>query len=235
MTVTTVTDAFNLTNQELGKIARLLDVELSISGDESYTEVTYRFYKLGVENQGREYTHTLRFTQSSIINCERSIEFISRQVIRAFADDLRNISFNPRHLYPSRFDSVAVPGYGRGRQYSGFYNGSNWRRPEIEKVIFNDPATIVLWADGTKTVVKAVDEGFDPEKGLAMAISKKALGNEGNYYNTIRKHVGEYYEKEVECLYPHLNMNIDTKKAIEAMAKFKEAMNAKFGTPKDDK
>ena len=26
----------------------------------------------------------------------------------------------------------------------------------IRNVIFNDPATIVIWADGTKTVVKAV-------------------------------------------------------------------------------
>lgn len=58
---------------------------------------------------------------------------------------------------------------------------------DIKKVIFNDPATIVLWEDGTKTVVKAEGEKFDPEKGLAMAISKKALGNKGNYYNTFTK------------------------------------------------
>ena len=57
----------------------------------------------------------------------------------------------------------------------------------IKNVIFNDPATIVFWSDNTKTVVKAQDEPFDPEKGLAMAICKKALGNEGNYYNEIKK------------------------------------------------
>lgn len=57
----------------------------------------------------------------------------------------------------------------------------------IRKVIFNDPATIILWSDGSKTVVKAENEEFDPEKGLAMAISKKALGNEGNYYNVFKK------------------------------------------------
>ena len=57
----------------------------------------------------------------------------------------------------------------------------------IKKVIFNNPATIVLWEDGTKTVVK-VHEGdvYDPEKGLAMAISKKALGNKYDYYNTFK-------------------------------------------------
>ena len=60
--------------------------------------------------------------------------------------------------------------------------------PGINKIVFNDPATIVIWADNTKTVVKAAgDEPYDPEKGLAMAIAKKALGNEGNYYNVFKK------------------------------------------------
>lgn len=68
----------------------------------------------------------------------------------------------------------------------------------IEKVIFNQPATVVLWQDGTKTVVKAQnDEPFDPEKGLAMAITKKVLGNKGSYYDEIKKWV-EPYQKECE-------------------------------------
>ena len=58
---------------------------------------------------------------------------------------------------------------------------------DIKDVIFNEPATIVFWTDGTKTVVKAVNESFDKEKGLAMAISKKFFGNKGNYYNHIKK------------------------------------------------
>ena len=57
----------------------------------------------------------------------------------------------------------------------------------IKKVIFNNPATIVFWEDGTKTVVKAKGEDYDPEKGLAMAIAKNAFGNEGNYYNEFKK------------------------------------------------
>ena len=60
--------------------------------------------------------------------------------------------------------------------------------PEIENVIFNDPATIVFWDDGTKTVVKCQDgDEFDPEKGLTMAIVKKAYGNKGNYCNKLKK------------------------------------------------
>lgn len=68
--------------------------------------------------------------------------------------------------------------------------------PEIKDVIFNNSATIVFWADDTKTVVKAVNEEFDPEKGLAMAIAKKALGNKGNYFNTIKKWSGKYPNKD---------------------------------------
>lgn len=58
----------------------------------------------------------------------------------------------------------------------------------LKKVIYNDPATIVFWSDGTKTIVKAQPgDIFDPEKGLAMAIAKKACGNTGNYYNGFKK------------------------------------------------
>ena len=48
----------------------------------------------------------------------------------------------------------------------------------IDHVIFHDPATIVYWTDGTKTVVKLQkgDKKFDPEKGLAMAYVKHELG-----------------------------------------------------------
>ena len=71
------------------------------------------------------------------------------------------------------------------------------KKSTIENVIFNDPATIVFWADGSKTVVKCGEgDTFDPEKGLAMAISKKYLGNKGNYFNTIKKWTEPYYEKE---------------------------------------
>lgn len=68
----------------------------------------------------------------------------------------------------------------------------------IEKVIFNPPATIVFWADRTKTVVKCTENDiFDPEKGLAMAIAKKALGGSGNYYDIFRKWMTESKEDSV--------------------------------------
>lgn len=78
-------------------------------------------------------------------------------------------------------DAIAVH-----RAYMSKYMVLN-PQPPIEKVIFHDPATIVYWKDGSKTVVKAKNEPFDPEKGLAMAISKYFLGNKGNYYEIFKK------------------------------------------------
>lgn len=68
---------------------------------------------------------------------------------------------------------------------------------KIKRVIFNNPATIVFWDDGTKTVVKAHGDEFDEEKGLAMAIAKRALGNTGRYYNVFKKFVPKDDEVEV--------------------------------------
>jgi len=44
----------------------------------------------------------------------------------------------------------------------------------IKKVIYNPPATIVLWTDGTKTVAKCEDVDFyDKEKGFLICVIKK--------------------------------------------------------------
>lgn len=88
--------------------------------------------------------------------------------------DIRNDDEVPRNIYRNILNST----YGIG----------SLRIPEIKNVIFNDPATIVFWEDGTKTVVKCQDgDKFDHEKGLAMAIAKKAYGNKGSYCNKLKK------------------------------------------------
>lgn len=58
---------------------------------------------------------------------------------------------------------------------------------EIEKVVFNDPATVVFWKDGTKTVSKAAHgDVFNKETGLAIAIVRKLCGNK-NYNKVFSK------------------------------------------------
>jgi hypothetical protein len=66
----------------------------------------------------------------------------------------------------------------------------NRKFPGIKNVIFSGPCTIVLWEDGTKTIVRCEKDALDPEKGLAMAIAKKALGTNksgSNYYDIFKK------------------------------------------------
>ena len=60
--------------------------------------------------------------------------------------------------------------------------------PEVKEVLYHKPATIIFWKDGTKTVVKTQNkEKYDKEKGFVMAYLKKILGNEGNYYEEIKR------------------------------------------------
>lgn len=72
-------------------------------------------------------------------------------------------------------------------------NTIDGRTPGIKKVIFNNPATVVIWDDDTKTVVKCQPgkngklEKYDKEKGLALCIAKKVLGNKSNFNNTFKK------------------------------------------------
>lgn len=66
--------------------------------------------------------------------------------------------------------------------------GRNWHEQErqfiAERVIFNPPATVVYWADKTRTVVKCgKDDKYSRETGLALCYMKKALGNKSGTFN----------------------------------------------------
>lgn len=94
---------------------------------------------------------------------------------------------------------------------------------DIVDVIFHDPATIVFWSDGTKTVVKCQPgDKFDPEKGLAMAIVKKTMGNTGSYCNIFKKWVkrGKSDENVVMHLDNNSTVKLRSREALkDAMAK----------------
>ena len=50
------------------------------------------------------------------------------------------------------------------------------KQPKVKQVIFNPPATIVNWTDGTKTVARcAPEDKFNEEFGFAMACAKKLV------------------------------------------------------------
>ena len=71
-----------------------------------------------------------------------------------------------------------------------------------KKVIFNGPATIVMWQDGTKTVVKKTeDDTDDREKAVMFAILKKACGSRAkmNRYLKLFKEDKSNEEKKEEA------------------------------------
>ena len=56
---------------------------------------------------------------------------------------------------------------------------STMSETKVKKVIYNKPATIVFWSDGTKTVVVCdKKDKYDPEKGFYIACAKKLFGND---------------------------------------------------------
>lgn len=140
------------------------------------------------------------------------------KIIKIREEDLMN---KDKHRKDAAFSQLTYGVYGARGQVS-LYPNINRKQIYfnlIKKVIFNEPATIVFWSDGTKTVVKCgKDDIWDPEKGLAMAITKKFFGNEGFYYDIFKKWIPE--EKQMDTIVvdgrPLMNILLDDKKEEES-------------------
>lgn len=105
---------------------------------------------------------------------------------------------------------------------------------QITKVIFNPPATIVYFSDGSKSVVKCGENDiFDPEKGLAMAITKRCMGNTGRYFNTIKKWTEPWYEENAVSEIPNTKTSID--EVIERLRKSCTEVSFGIGQPAVEK
>lgn len=116
-----------------------------------------------------------------------------------FSNSISYSNINPQALEEGKGSDDDLDVLTRKKQVNKTINREYL--PVIKKVIFNEPATIVFWSDQTKTVVKAENDTFDPEKGLAMAIAKKALGNQGNYYNTFKKWLPKEPEMDIGAMF----------------------------------
>ena len=152
-------------------------------------------YGIGFDMDFREFKHTER--TYFVGNFEYDGKHAKRWEINlSTLDDVEDAERKAKEIIRILRNILALGGTFSSK-YKNYNKASTDKRriPKIERVIFNDPATIVFWKDGTKTVVRAFGgDEFDPEKGLAMAFSKKALGNDYEYYNEFLrqlKHVKE--------------------------------------------
>lgn len=68
------------------------------------------------------------------------------------------------------------------------------RKTSVERVIYNDPATIVYWGDGTKTVVRChEDDVYDERTGFLLCCAKKLFGNTGRFNDVMKEHAGQLH------------------------------------------
>jgi len=63
--------------------------------------------------------------------------------------------------------------------FSGFFSPCNLIEENVyvKEVIYSNPATIVFWSDGTKTVSKCHEgDEYSPECGFILCVLKKLIG-----------------------------------------------------------
>lgn len=136
--------------------------------------------------------------KTNVVNCIDSLNYKIFDIeVTISTKELNTITLRKRKKDERRNEMPVERKSMNSNIYYASVTAKSVSAPSIKKVIFNDPATIVFWSDGSKTVVKCQDgDIYDPEKGLAMAISKKALGNKGNYCNEFKKWLPEEEEEE---------------------------------------
>lgn len=96
---------------------------------------------------------------------------------------------------------------------------------DIDSVIFNDPATIVTFKDGSKVCVKACEKDtFTKEAGLMYALVKRLYANDidDNGYLKSRG-LGEKINKIIEGAFDQKKAEAEKRAKLRAKAKAKEA------------
>lgn len=116
--------------------------------------------------------------------------------------DVQSIANNEKYFVSEDQLTIRPTNYGIGKVIwdMHFAEASGHFTPyvqhlSINKVIFNDPATIIIWKDGTKTVVKtAPGETYSKWAGMALCISKKLYGD--RFHRIFKEYCGEEEEEE---------------------------------------
>ena len=92
-------------------------------------------------------------------NVKESLECIALETFSYLEQELNRKHYITEERKPIFFDLLKTKPSGKS---------------EIKRVVFNNPATIVFWKDGTKTVVKCSEgDTFSKESGIAMCFMKK--------------------------------------------------------------
>lgn len=109
---------------------------------------------------------------------------------------------------------------------------------KIERVIFSNPATIVIWKDGIKTVAKCrKGDTYSKEAGLAICYMKKIMGSRKKFLKVMKKWIPEE-NSELSPLKKAADMAVEAMKRgdLESAGKIAEdyKKNPREGTSFDE-
>ena len=171
--------------------------EIGIDFSNSADSLEQSVIKQIVNEQKIQYEGDPRFMCMRRMNNAVRVEYYSPDEYRKLRDKIQNMKGDLRLMPVGEMDTAIK--YLSPSEYHKFRDKILKEKNKsiydsmIQRAIFNPPATIVIWRDGSKTVVKCGENDiFDPEKGLAMAISKRAFGDNRDYYEVFAKWVGKY-------------------------------------------
>ena len=160
------------------------------------------------------------------------VDVITYNSMLRFIDKMQNIGRITSNMHDLIADAIRQT-YGFGQEDRNMTMSA----VDVQKVIFNPPATIVFWGDGTKTVVKTMsEEPFDMYHGFTAALAKKVYGNstrvskfEDSYYKAhaeeiVHKFEDSYYKARAE----------ETKQPASACFPFHLSCGSKIEDRNDD-
>ncbi len=145
-------------------------------------------------NMNTVYNDLVRGRNACLVTDNGKVPVKIENITSSYEYGSTKIEFEGRMLTPTLSDII-------DRRVTSVMNKPTTKLPGIKTVHFSGPVTVVIWEDKTKTVVRCNNENVDYEKGLAMAIAKKAFGTNksgSNYYDIFKKWLPEDKEEVTE-------------------------------------
>ena len=149
-------------------------------------------------------------------NLRVGVRFSAREKLTWFAPSNLRIEYQIGYRYATFAEADAK------RKLNAQYGVASTYKPK--KVIYDEAAgvTVVLWMDGTKTIVRAAEgEEHDAYLGYCIALAKKMHGTNSALKRDLEKVLVVKEDKKLNIPLPTMNGLAD--KLVEVMQKFNNA------------
>ena len=190
-------------------------IKLSQAGEIQYSDHTTEWYWPTVKKVDATEIH-LNYNPSLVI--ESLFPNTCKKLFEKKQDRYISISLSDKYQDENGYSEMKYFTYLQADEFPSL----------VKKVIFNGPATIIIWKDDSKTIVKCKKgDKYDPRTGLAMNIVKKLFMDSSTRMN---KWMDSVLEEngilEFDNPLSHFERPID---AEETKEKLKEDLNKKYG------